>query len=173
MGAHVEKIGKQLLLPEWGSGRLPNCRRTRARSATVTQPFSRASESRNHAAKVLRAVYRREAKAERLKTDRWRPPICHDPRASDQNRRAGDRTHREYSHSIADELPAARAVPHRRARPEAVRSLSCGAWRPDEAADHGRSTPTRRTASCSKTEPATRSESMRGQQTWKNVARLA
>src|SRR5262249_35795719 len=40
-------------------------------------------------------------------------------------------TCRAHPHSAADELPGGRAVPHRRAGPDAVRPLSRGAMGPD------------------------------------------
>ena len=54
------------------------------------------------------------------------------PGAPDQDRRARDRAHRAHPHPAADQLPGGRVVPHRRARPAAVRPMSRGAACPAE-----------------------------------------
>jgi hypothetical protein len=48
------------------------------------------------------------------------------------SRPRGQRAHRAHSRPTADQLPGAGAVPSRRARPHAVRSMSRGAACPDE-----------------------------------------
>ena len=71
-----------------------------------------------------------------------------DPRAPDQDRRARDRAHRAHPRPAADELPGGRIVPHRRARPHAVRPMSRGAACPDEPPTKADQPQTRCTASC-------------------------
>src|SRR4029077_13625779 len=65
----------------------------------------------------------------------------------DQHRRARDRAHRAYPHPAADELPGASAVPRRRARPDAGRTMSGGAV-PQRAAEQADQSQTCCTASC-------------------------
>jgi hypothetical protein len=59
-------------------------------------------------------------------------------RAPDQDRCARDRAHRAHPHPTADQLSGGSAVPRRRIRPDALRTMRCGAKSPGAP---GRSTP--------------------------------
>jgi hypothetical protein len=86
--------------------------------------------------------------------------VRHYPRAPDQDRRTHDRASRTHPRPAADELPRGRIVPR-----VALRLMAYGPGvlgpRARRAADRGRSTQTRRTASCLTNDPSGRTASAR------------
>jgi outer membrane protein len=118
----------QLTMPLYRSG--ADYSKTRAAEQTVTQRRMELEEARHKAHETANNAWQGLTSAKAA-----------------VDRGARDRAHRAHSHSTADELPGGGAVPRRRVRPDAVRSVSRGAV-PRPAVEQADQSQTRCTPSC-------------------------
>jgi hypothetical protein len=106
-----------------GSWRRP--RKVVARLECSLQPVAGSTGMRQEDRRVLADAWRARRYPAEQSARQGR--VRDHPGTTDQDRRARDRASRPHPRSAADELSGGRAVPHRRARPDAVRPIGSGA----------------------------------------------